>query len=141
MHDINSSINPDIVKMKSSSPLSPLPTDCIEQKMYSEEGVSEGTFAHLVLEKAKGFSYQQLLGELMYSYITCRPDIGYAVTTLSNCSFAPTDYHYKLLKGVVEYLRNTIDWGIRFKRPKRIHHPGFQESRWYNIPDEPFCFL
>ena len=73
----------------------------------------------------------------MYSYITCRPDIGYAVTTLSKFSTAPTDYHYKLLKGVAKYLQSTIDWGIQFKRPKQLHHPDFQESRWYNIPDDP----
>ena len=73
----------------------------------------------------------------MYSYITCRPDIGYAVTTLSKFSSAPTDYHYKLLKGVSKYLRNTIYWGIRFKHPKQLHHPDFQESIWYNIPDDP----
>lgn len=42
--------------MKSNHPLSPLPIDCIEQ-MYSEEGAPEGTVAHLVLEKGKGFLY------------------------------------------------------------------------------------
>ena len=73
----------------------------------------------------------------MYSYITCRPDISYAVTTLSKFSAAPTTYHYKLLKGVAKYLRNTIDWGIRFKCPKQLHHPDFQESRWYNTPNDP----
>lgn len=56
--------------MKSSRPLSPLPTDCIEQ-IYKEEGPIEGTTTHLMLEKSKGFYYQTLLGELMYSYITC----------------------------------------------------------------------
>ena len=55
-HNTNSSINPSIEKMKSSRPLSPLPIDCIKQ-MYSGEVSSEGTVAHLVLEKSKGFSY------------------------------------------------------------------------------------
>ena len=54
-----------------------------------------------------------ILGELMYAYITCQPDIGYAVTTLSKFSTSPSAYHYKLLKGVAKYLRSTILWGIR----------------------------
>ena len=63
----------------------------------------------MILEKKKGFNYHTLLGELMYVYITCRCDIGYAVTTLSKFSSAPTEYHYTLLKGVAIYLQNTIE--------------------------------
>ena len=72
----------------------------------------------------------------MYAYITCRPDIGYAVTSLSKFSNAPSKYHYKLLKGVAKYLRSTIDWGVRFHRTKPLKHPQFQPTKWYNIPDD-----
>ena len=78
------------------------------------------------------FQTRTVLGECMYAYITCRPDIGYAITTLSKFSCAPTAYHYKLLKGVVKYLRSTIDWGVRFRRTKRLEHPEFKSSKWYN---------
>ena len=121
--------------MHTSKPSSPLPSDCIDQ-MYSEEGPLENTTAHLALEKKKGFNYRTLLGELMYAHITCQPDIGYAVTTLSKFSSAPTEFHYKLLKGVAKYLRNTAEWGIRFRRSKQLNHPEFQPSKWYNIPVE-----
>ena len=47
-----------------------------------------------------GFSYRHLLGELRYAYMTCRCDIGYAVTTLSKFSTSPSEFHYKLLKTV-----------------------------------------
>ena len=73
----------------------------------------------------------------MYAYITCRPDIGYAVTTLSKFSSAPTEYHYTLLNGVAIYLRNTIEWGIQFHCKRKLQHPDFQPSTWYNIPIEP----
>ena len=116
-HDYNSPINTSQSKsstsdiMHTSKPFSPLLSDCIEQ-MYSEEGTLENTTAHLVLEKKNGFNYSMLLGELMYTYITCCLDIGYAFTTLSKILSTPTKYHYKLLKGVVKYLGNTIKWGI-----------------------------
>ena len=43
--------------------------------MYAEEGPLENTTGHMILEKKKGFNSRTLLGELMYAYITCRPDI------------------------------------------------------------------
>ena len=119
--------------MHTSKPSSPLLLDCIKQ-MYSEESALENTTAHLVLEKKKGFNYHMLLRELMYAYITCWPDIGYAVSTLSKFSSASTKYHYKLLKGVEKYLHNTIKWGIWFRCPKHLNHPDFKQSKWYNIP-------
>ena len=57
----------------------------------------------------------------MYMYITCRPDIGYAITTLSKFSSEPSAFHYRLLCGVAKYLRSTITWGIRFNRPSPLN--------------------
>ena len=74
----------------------PIPSDSIE-KMYKETGPKEGVAAHKILEDKMRFAYQTLLGELMYAYITCCPDIGYSITTLSKFSCAPAEYHYKLL--------------------------------------------
>ena len=52
----------------------------------------------------------------MYAYITCRPDIGYAITTMCKFSTKPTKYHYELLKGIAKYLRETKTWGIKYTR-------------------------
>ena len=74
--------------MHNTGPVAPLPEDAVS-KMYAEVlgpfggGPGEGTSEHALLEKKLGFSYRSVLGELMYAYGTCRPDIGYAVTTLS----------------------------------------------------------
>ena len=53
----------------STKPLSPLPTDCID-KMYSEEGFRENTPTHQALERHFGFGYRNLLGKLMYAFIS-----------------------------------------------------------------------
>jgi hypothetical protein len=60
----------------------------------------------------KFFSYRSLLGELLYAYVTARPDIGYAITTLSKFATAPAKMHYQRLKGLALYLCSTINWGI-----------------------------
>ena len=93
----------------------PIASDSIE-KMYKETGPKESVAAHKLLKNRIGFAYQTLLGKLMYAYITCRPDIGYLVTTLSKFSCALAEYHYKLLQMVAKYLQMTAHWEIRFKR-------------------------
>jgi hypothetical protein len=82
---------------------SPLPIDAVNS-MYSKVGPSEGTSQVANLSTKHGFSYRSLLGELMYAYVTCHPNVGYAVTTLSKFSMCPHDTHYALLKKVAKYL-------------------------------------
>ena len=61
-------------------PISPIPEGSIT-KMYGEflgtstRGPKEGTLEHLKLQKSMGFSYQTLLGEMLFAYVTYRPDI------------------------------------------------------------------
>ena len=89
--------------MKSSKPIAPIPSGFIEQ-MFCDKGTPKGTIAHQVLETNSKFNYRNVLGELMYVYITCCPNIGYAITTLSKFSSEPSTFHYKLLRGVAKYL-------------------------------------
>lgn len=75
----------------------------------------------------------------MYTYITCRPDIGYALTILSKFTSSPSPFHYSMLKRLAKYLRSTIDWGIRYKRPKLLSH--LPEGKRYVLDineDNPF---
>ena len=99
--------------MKSSKSLAPIPSGSIKQ-MFCDKGASEGTATHQVFETISKFNYQNVLGESMYVYIICCPDIGYAITTLSKFSLEPSTFYYKLLRDVAKYLQSTITWGIRF---------------------------
>ena len=105
--------------MKSSKPLSSLSPDCLEQ-LFNHVGPKEHSPEAIALEKTAGFSYRTVLGELMYAYITCRPDIGYAITTLSKFSSAPSAFHYTQLRHVAKYVRSTIEWGIEFSQPEEL---------------------
>ena len=116
--------------MKSSKPIAPIPSGSIEQ-MFREKGPPEGTAAHQVLETSSKFNYQNVLDELMYVYITCRPNIGYTITTLSKFSSEPSVFHYKLLRGVAKYLWSTITWSIHFDRPSPLNFDKLQDSAPY----------
>ena len=90
--------NKPAVHENSKRPGSPIPDDVIST-IYTESklGPQEGSSQHQKLEDEMGFSYRTLLGELMFCYVTCRPDIGYAVCTLSKFSSSPGKLHYKHL--------------------------------------------
>ena len=102
-----------------STPCAPLPTDAIPA-LYGDIGPDESSPEHQALVDQFGFSYRGLLGELLYAYVTCRPDIGYAVITLSKFASAPAAFHFSMLKKVAKYLRRTRTWGIHFHRPSPI---------------------
>ena len=115
-----------------------MPSDTLS-RIYEEEVFREGSPAHQALEDKFGFSYRTLLGELMYAYVTARPDISYAVTTLSKFSSAPGSYHFHLLRGIANYLKATINWGIRFKRPRFLQEPypgAFNIILHHELPEE-----
>ena len=56
--------------MKSSKPIAPIHSGSIEQ-MFRDRRPPEGTAAHQALENSLKFTYLNVLGELMYVYITC----------------------------------------------------------------------
>jgi hypothetical protein len=88
----------------------------VSQQLQLLEGPAEGTPAHKALEQEIGYSYRQVLGEIVYAYVLCRPDIGYAVTFLSRFSTCPAREHYAALKNICKYLRRTREWGLVYWR-------------------------
>ena len=123
--------------MNSSWPISPLPPDSVKQ-MFKDIGPWENTPEFHALEKTAGFSYLTVLGKMMYAYITCRPDIGYAVTTLSKFSSTPSSFHSVMFKNIAKYLRSTINWGIWFRRPKSLSHLDDGNVYTFNDSEQNF---
>ena len=78
-------------------------------------GPRERTKEHRLIKPKTRFSYCSLLGELMYAHVTCRPDIGYSVATLSKFSVCPTKLHYFYLCGVVQYLSQKKNLSIHYQ--------------------------
>ena len=81
-----------INSLTTEKPISPIPSDANE-KIYTSDGPLKGTKEYKLLSEKFGFKYRTLLGELMFSYVTCRPDIGYAITTLSKFVKQPSEVH------------------------------------------------
>ncbi|GFH58223.1 hypothetical protein CTEN210_14699 [Chaetoceros tenuissimus] len=76
------------------------------------------------LQESLGFTYRQGIGELIYALVTCRPDISYAITKLSQYSDKPAAIHFEALKKVYLYLVATKHDGIYYWRTKpRLDFP------------------
>ena len=64
------------------------------------------------------FSYQRAIGELLFTVITCRPAILYAIIKLSQYNNILAYIHYTTVKWVFKYLRDSIDNGLHYWRPE-----------------------
>ena len=93
----------------------PVPADTVNTA-HLHTGFPEGTSEYAALANKHGFAYRTLLGELLYAYVTCRPDCGYSTVLLSRFATCPADQHYSLLRNVAKYLRDTKHWGITYRR-------------------------
>ena len=60
-------------------------------------------------DKNRKTFYQQIVGSLMWSAMSARPDIVFAVGYLSRFSSNPSEQHPKTAKRTLVYLKGTID--------------------------------
>ena len=71
-------------------PLNP----AICNRLMELQGPTEKTPEAKQIAINHGFSYRNILGELIYAYVICRLDIGYAVCFLARFSESPHEDHY-----------------------------------------------
>jgi hypothetical protein len=81
------------------------------KELETSEGPGDPVAAKTV-ETAASFAYRTGIGEIIFAYVTCRLDIGYAVTELSKFSTKPAAVHYTALKRVFRYLRQTREQNL-----------------------------
>ena len=55
-------------------------------------------------------AYQSAVGSLMYTILGTRPDIAYTVSVVSRYGFNPNESHWKIIKRIFRYLKDTINY-------------------------------
>jgi hypothetical protein len=73
--------------------------------------------------------YRQLIGSLMY-LVNTRPDIFFAVNTLSQFQVEPRQEHWIAAKHVLRYIRGTINYGLIYTASSDIQLHEFTDSDW-----------
>ena len=74
--------------------------------------------------------YAAAVGSLMYAAVGTRPDIAFAVQTLSQFSSRPSNTHWTAVKHVFRYLKGTTDVGITYSGNTNLELIGFSDADW-----------
>jgi hypothetical protein len=64
--------------------------------------------------KMRSIPYLAAVGSLLYLSICSRPDISYAVSTVSQFSSNPAEIHWKAVQHILRYIRGTTNFALRF---------------------------
>ena len=78
--------------------------------------------------------YGAAIGSLIYAAIGTRPDIAYAVQSLSQFTNNPSPEHWTAVKRVFRYLNGTQDLGIIYKKMPTINLDGYTDADWGSNP-------
>ena len=99
----------------------PLP---INLKLYSEEG-------HLCTDAEH---YRSILGKLNFLTNT-RPDLSFAVQSLSQFMQAPRQPHLRALHHVLRYIYGTVGQGILLNGHSELKLQAFSDADWASCPN------
>ena len=77
--------------------------------------------------------YRRLVGRLIYLSAT-RPDLTYAIHTLSQFMHCPREDHWLAALKVVRYLKGTLGQRIIFSSKSSFHFTGWCDSDWAACP-------
>ena len=73
--------------------------------------------------------YRQLVGSLMY-LVNTRPDICFAVNTMSQFMCEPRKVHWVAAKHILRYLQGTVDYGLDYRQGDGVRLVGYTDSDW-----------
>ena len=87
-------------------------------------------------ESADGELYRQMIGSLMFLAQYTRPDIAFAVSTLSQFNKDPSTHHIRAAKHVMRYIQGTKDLCIVFNCDVFTLPIGYSDISYANNPDD-----
>jgi hypothetical protein len=70
----------------------------------------------LKLKQTMGFNYRQVIGEIIFPTMKCRPEIAPHAIKLSQYMENPAEVHYQALRDILGYLAKTANEGIYYWR-------------------------
>jgi hypothetical protein len=79
--------------------------------------------------------YRQTVGALQYLSLT-RPDIGFAVSKVSQFMHEPHDLHWTAVKRILRYLKSTADYGLFINKCSSSQLYAYSDADWAGCPDD-----
>ncbi|XP_067928394.1 uncharacterized protein [Watersipora subatra] len=81
-------------------------------------------------------SYQAMVGSFLYLTIATCPDISHAVGAVSKYCAAPTEARLTAAKGVLRYLKGSLDIRITYHRSSNNKVFGYSDANWAGDLDD-----
>jgi len=82
------------------------------------------------LSRMKGIPYSEAIGSILWAAVVSRPDIAFAVGTLSQFIQNPGHVHWEGVKRVIIYLGNTKDKWLTFGGKTETGIQGYCDADW-----------
>lgn len=80
--------------------------------------------------------YQEAVGGLLYIAQGSRPDVTYAVNSVSRFNNNPGKPHWEAVKRIIRYLKGTIDAKLTFSKASKLNVSGYCDADWAGDLDE-----
>lgn len=71
--------------------------------------------------------YRSIVGALQYVIIT-RLDIAFLVSKVCQFMHKPSDLHFKAVKRILQYLKGTLDYDVKFTKSLKLLLEGFSDA-------------
>jgi hypothetical protein len=127
-----------------TSPITPLPAEATYITTLEQATPPQTETEKADLRTKMGWNYRQVIGELIYPAIKCRPDILFHVTKLSQFMDNPSEIHYHALLQICKYISSTIYEGIYYWRhnPREDHPDNYTLTVLpANHPDQLYGYV
>ena len=86
-------------------------------------------------EELEEYPFRELIGSLMYLAVGTRPDIAFAVNSLSQYNTCYNKEHWVAAKRVLRYLKGTTNHGITFKKTGIVLE-GYTNADWASCTND-----
>src|SRR6266545_836782 len=72
--------------------------------------------------------YHPILGSVMWGQLATHPDLSFTVSLLSRFQANPGIEHWQALMHVMEYIKNTMDYGLTYSRDADLSPVAFVDA-------------
>lgn len=105
----------DLLKHIPTIPV-PLPADSTYIRNLETATVPQTVREKQQLKERMGFNYRQVIGEIIFPMMKCRPEIAPHAIKLSQYMENPAELNYQALRDILGFLAKTVDDGIYYWR-------------------------
>ena len=88
-------------------------------------------------ERMSKIPYASSIGSIMYAMICTRPYVAYVLSMMSRYQSDPCESHWKTVKNILKYLRNTKDKFLVYRGIDELVVSGYTTANfrlsWFNL--------